>query len=262
MSDDKIGAPGTTYLLKHTSHTVPAVLNEIVSTIDPNTLYDQNKAKAAKSLLFNEIAYVKLHLQRPIFGDTYSVNRSTGSFILIDNLSNQTVAGGIITDEPAVKGVIKKNASTKSGCVVWLTGLSGAGKTTIAYALKKQLKTLGRLAYVLDGDEIRRGLSRDLGFSPQDRTEHVRRVGEVASLFAHAGVIAVVALISPYKKDRDLARLAVVDEPFYEIFVDASIDTCESRDPKHLYKKVRPERSKILLGLAPPMSDRNPQISS
>ena len=125
------------------------------------------------------------------------------------------------------------------GCVVWMTGLSGSGKSTVAHAMEEHLVRSGRLAYVLDGDNVRHGLNADLGFSPEDRAENIRRIGQVAALFAEAGVIAITAFISPYRADRRAARQAVGDERFVEVFLDTPAAECEKRDPKGLYRKAR-----------------------
>lgn len=147
------------------------------------------------------------------------------------------------------------------GCVVWFTGLSGSGKSTIACALEKKLITLGHLAYVLDGDNIRHNLNSDLGFSPEDRRENVRRIGELAVLFADAGLITVTALISPYRDDRDRVRRKVGQERFIEIFLDVSLDICERRDVKGLYKKVRNGEISDFTGIdAPYEKPLNPEI--
>src|SRR4029079_16991230 len=136
--------------------------------------------------------------------------------------------------------------------VVWLTGLSGAGKSTIATELERELFSLGKFAYVLDGDNIRHGLGSDLGFSPKDRTENIRRVGEVAKLFADAGVICVTAFISPYRADRDLVRKIIPRDRFIEVFVNAPLDVCEQRDPKGLYAKARAKEIKEFTGISAP----------
>ncbi len=125
------------------------------------------------------------------------------------------------------------------GCVVWLTGLSGSGKSTIACALEEKLTTAGHLAFVLDGDNVRHGLNKDLGFSAEDREENIRRIGEVGALFAHAGIITIAAFISPYAKGRNAARHAAGEGRFFEVFLDTPLEACESRDPKGLYRKVR-----------------------
>jgi bifunctional enzyme CysN/CysC len=138
------------------------------------------------------------------------------------------------------------------GCVLWLTGLSGAGKSTIATELERELFNLGRHVYVLDGDNIRHGLGSDLGFSPKDRTENIRRVGEVAKLFADAGVICITAFISPYRADRDLVRKIIPGDRFIEVFVNAPLEVCEQRDPKGLYAKARAKEIKEFTGISAP----------
>ncbi|RMH39678.1 MAG: adenylyl-sulfate kinase [Deltaproteobacteria bacterium] len=138
------------------------------------------------------------------------------------------------------------------GAVVWLTGLSGAGKSTLAYALEKRIVDAGRFAFVLDGDNVRHGLNSDLGFSPEDRTENIRRLGEVAALFADAGVVTITSFISPYRADRARARDAVGADRFFEVFVDAPLDVCEQRDPKGLYKKARAGEIPQFTGISAP----------
>lgn len=252
MDHESMGIEGQSYLLKHTTQTVPAVLSRINNKIDIHTFEKcRNESGSQEKLLSNDIACVDLFLHRPIFFDPYDKNQTTGSFILIDHLSNQTVAAGVIINQQT--DVVKKQDEiTKKGCVVWLTGLSGAGKTTIAHALKERLQAQGDLAYVLDGDVIRGGLSKDLGLSPQDRSEHTRRVAEVAALFADAGMIAIVALISPYIKDRLMAREAVPPGQFFEVFIDTPLEVCEQRDPKNLYKKARAGEIQNLSGIGAP----------
>lgn len=140
----------------------------------------------------------------------------------------------------------------QSGCVVWLTGLSGSGKSTLARALETHLVSIGRTCYVLDGDNIRQGLNRDLGFSPTDRHENIRRIGEVAALLADAGLITITAFISPYRADRRLARQAAYAQPFMEVFLNASLAVCRQRDPKGLYAKARQGEVKQFTGIAAP----------
>lgn len=147
---------------------------------------------------------------------------------------------------------VVKTASQRAGCVVWLTGLSGAGKTTIASATEDLLRNEGRAVCVLDGDSLRRGLCSDLGFSPEDRQENIRRVGEVARLFADAGVVCIVALISPYRRDRDRARAAVPVGRFIEVFVNSPLEVCERRDPKGLYARARAGTLKDFTGVSAP----------
>ena len=141
------------------------------------------------------------------------------------------------------------------GCVVWFTGLSGSGKSTLARALEERLVSSGHLVYVLDGDNIRHGLNCDLGFSPEDRNENIRRIGEVAALFRDAGIVVLTAFISPYRADRDLARQAVGEDRFLEVFVDAPLATCEERDPKGLYVKARAGEIPEFTGLTAPYEE-------
>ena len=257
MDGKQQAVPGNSWLLKHTTNTVSAVLNEIVYKIDIHTLHRKTEQYGPKpSLDFNDIARVRFELHRPISADTYDVNRSTGSFILIDPRSNQTVAAGMVIDRESPPETLDehhlKGTHDHHGCVVWLTGLSGSGKTTLARALEKKLKESGRPCYVLDGDEIRKGLSKDLGFSHEDRTEHVRRVGEVAALLSKAGLAAIVALISPFHKDRDKAREAAKEGCFLEIFLDSPLAVCEARDPKGLYERARKGEIPDFTGISAP----------
>ncbi len=148
----------------------------------------------------------------------------------------------------------RKSRNKHAGGILWFTGLSGAGKTTLALALEQELFTRGYQTYVLDGDNIRGGLNSDLGFSPDDRTENIRRIGEVAALFADAGQIVITAFISPYREDRDRAR-QIKPEPFREVFVKANLDTCEARDPKGLYKKARTGEIPEFTGVSAPYEE-------
>ena len=151
-----------------------------------------------------------------------------------------------------VTGSQREARNGHPGCIIWLTGLSGAGKSTIATELERQLFTLGKHAYVLDGDNMRHGLASDLGFSPQDRTENIRRVGEVAKLFADAGLICITAFISPYREDRDMVRAIMPAGRFIEVFVNAPLEVCERRDPKGLYAKARAREIKEFTGISAP----------
>ncbi len=186
-------------------------------------------------------------------------NHATGAFILIDRLTNATVAAGMIVDKTSAED--KKAANVKSSNItsvqslvsaedrarllghrpktLWLTGLSGSGKSTIAKALEKRLVDSGKLAFILDGDNIRHRLNRDLGFSDNDRTENIRRISEVARLMNDAGAIVITAFISPFAADREMARENIRSEYFTEIFIDTPLEVCEQRDPKGLYKKAR-----------------------
>lgn len=238
--------PGRPYLLKCGTRSVGASVTEIKHKVDVNT-FDHH---AAKELKLNEIAFCNLALSEPIAFDPYEANKETGSFILIDRLSNETVAAGLIwfglrratNVHKQALDVDKKTRSQQKAqtpAVLWFTGLSGSGKSTIANAVERKLQALGRHTYLLDGDNVRHGLNKDLGFSDADRVENIRRVAETAHLFVDAGLITLVSFISPFKAERDMARELMEDGEFYEIFVDTSLEECEARDPKGLYAKAR-----------------------
>ena len=258
MAEERLKA-NQPYLIKIGTQTVKAVFSEIVFRIDPNELH----RKQARSLSLNEIGRVVFETFKPIVCDEFAKNRHTGSFIVIDPVTNGTVAAGMVIDRGQGGGSVlsrasseepvSQNISRESGRIgredrakllgqhavtLWLTGLSGSGKSTIAFALEQALVSRGRVAYVIDGDNVRHGLNRDLGFSPSDRKENIRRVAEVAALFNDAGIIVISSFISPYAEDRDSAR-QIVGDGFFEVFVDAPLEVCEERDPKGLYKKAR-----------------------
>lgn len=260
------------YVVKHTTSVVRGHFSEIHYRIDPNTLHRQN----VDALHLNDIARISMHLYRPIFCDEYTRNRQTGSFIVIDVRTNFTVGGGMVIDRSHRYDIIRPDADsgsvglhiTRHGghitarqredvmgqkpITLWLTGLSGSGKSTLAYALEKRLTEEGRACLVLDGDNIRHGLNRDLGFSPEDRAENIRRVAEVARLLNEAGLIVLTSFISPYIKDRQSAMGIIGEERFVEIFVDAPIGVCEQRDPKGLYAKARAGEIADFTGISSP----------
>jgi len=241
------------YLVKHTTGLVRGQVTELKFQIDPNTLH----RRPAETLQLNDIGRARLQLFRPLLCDEYERNRQTGSFILIDAVTNFTAGAGIIIDrshpyqapQPAATNIVRHagQVTTEQRAKVleqhpvtlWLTGLSGSGKSTLAYALEKRLIAAGHACVVLDGDNIRHGLNRNLGFSPEDRAENIRRVAEVAKLFNEAGLIVITSFISPYRQDRALARQIIGDERFIETLVDAPLEECERRDPKGLYRKAR-----------------------
>jgi bifunctional enzyme CysN/CysC len=237
--------PGTRYTLKHTTRSTRAVVRDLEYRLDVNTLHRDD---TASSLKLNEIGRIRLRAQQPLLFDAYRRSRETGSFILIDEATNNTVAAGMITG-PSMQeshvvwhsGSVQRDERATKGMTVWLTGLSGSGKSTVAAELERRLVASGRPAYLLDGDNLRHGLNADLTFSADDRRENVRRVGEVAKLLADAGVIAIVSLVSPYAADRARAREAHNEAglPFAEIFVDTPLEICEARDPKGMYAKAR-----------------------
>jgi bifunctional enzyme CysN/CysC len=258
------------YLVKHTTRTVRATCAELAYRIDPDTLHRQ----PAEALGLNEIGRVRLRLRTPLLCDAYERNRQTGGFILIDPVHHFTVGAGLIIDRshgyhaPRVHTeAAPKNLRRHDGAVtaddrarllgqrpatLWLTGLSAAGKSTIAYALEQRLIAAGHACVVLDGDNLRHGLNRDLGFSPGDRAENIRRVAEVARLLNDAGLIVITAFISPYREDRARAGEIIGRERFVEVLVDAPLAECERRDPKGLYAKARAGEIAEFTGVSAP----------
>jgi len=254
---------GGNYLVKHSCSMVPGVLSRVRYKVDVNTMKRDKSADkeevTSDSLNLNEIGRCHITLHRPIAFDPYDRNRATGAFIIVDRLTNVTIGAGMIVDRivsrsgrrqaPVSQNIVKSGSLVSSsdrralmgqkGATIWLTGLSASGKSTIARQLEKQLVEQGRPCYILDGDNIRHGLNRDLGFSMEDRQENIRRIAEVAALMNDAGVIVVTAFISPYREDRRSAREVIGGEAFIEAFVDTPIEVCEQRDPKGLYKKAR-----------------------
>jgi bifunctional enzyme CysN/CysC len=251
---------GKRYFLRHTTKSVVAVLSEVRHRIDVDTLHHDS---GANRLELNEIGRVVIRTNSPIAFDPYRRNRDTGSFILVDEATNDTVAAGMILDtaespgvEPAAHGrrsanvVWQPEALSREqrlsvlglrGATVWFTGLPASGKSTLAGELERHLVQQGRPAYRLDGDNLRHGLNGDLGFDPADRAENVRRTAHAACLLADAGTVAVVSLVSPYEADRELAR-AIHEErglDFVEIWLDTPLQECERRDPKGLYARAR-----------------------
>ncbi|KAA5605506.1 sulfate adenylyltransferase subunit CysN [Roseospira marina] len=255
MADERM-LPERSYLLKIGHTTVPAQITEIKHRLDVNT---QNKL-AAKHLDLNEVAFCNLSLARPVPFDPYETNRATGGFILIDRTTHQTVGCGMIAfglrraenihwQALSVDKATRATQKHQTPGVLWFTGLSGAGKSTVANLVEKRLMALGHHSYILDGDNVRHGLNRDLGFTPEDRVENIRRVAEVSRLFVDAGLIVLVSFISPYRAERRLAREKVADGEFLEVFVDTPLAVCEARDPKGLYKKARAGQIKNFTGI-------------
>ncbi len=209
---------------------------------------------AAKTLELNQIGICNVYLDQSLPFDPYVENRDMGGFIVIDRLTNNTVGVGLIhfalrradnVHWQAIEVDRKAHASLKGQrpAVLWFTGLSGAGKSTIANIVERKLHAIGRHTYLLDGDNLRHGLNRDLGFTTADRVENVRRTAEVASLMADAGLIVLVSLISPYRAERRMARDLIGEEHFLEVFVDTPLDVAEGRDRKGLYAKARSRRN-------------------
>jgi bifunctional enzyme CysN/CysC len=250
--------PGARYTIQHTTRSTRAVVRGLDYRLDVNTLH---RDESAGALSLNEIGRIQLRTQQPLLYDAYRRSRDTGSFILVDEATNNTVAAGMITGPTQHNaqvvwhsGSVQRAERATSGMTVWLTGLSGSGKSSVAAELERRLVASGRPAYLLDGDNLRHGLNADLGFSAEDRAENVRRVGEVAKLLADAGVIAIVSLVSPYAADRQRVRAAHSEGslPFLEIFVDTPLEVCEARDPKGMYAKARAGEIQHFTGIDDP----------
>jgi bifunctional enzyme CysN/CysC len=244
--DDYEMLPGRPYLLKIGARTVSATLAQPKYKVNVNTL----EQIAAKTLELNEIGVCNINLDRPIPFDPYVENRDMGGFILIDRFTNATVAAGLLhfalrrSDNVHWQAIeVDKSAHAmqkgQKPCVVWFTGLSGSGKSTIANIVEKKLFEQGRHSYLLDGDNVRHGLNKDLGFTDADRVENIRRVSEVAGLMVDAGLIVLVSFISPFVAERRMARERVEGGEFIEVFVNTPIEVAEQRDPKGLYQKAR-----------------------
>jgi bifunctional enzyme CysN/CysC len=263
-------ARGKTYKLKLATQEVECHIESIDKVIDASTLEPVSRPAEDLAVGRHEVAELTLHTRKPVAFDVHADIIPTGRFVIVDGFD--VAGGGIIAagDYPrrTHDGTTKSNNIYWSlgkvtamqrelrnghlGCVLWLTGLSSAGKSTIATELERELFNLGRHVYVLDGDNVRHGLGSNLGFSPKDRTENIRRVGEVAKLFADAGVICITAFISPYREDRDLVRKLLPETRFVEIYVNAPLEVCEQRDPKGLYAKARAKEIKEFTGISAP----------
>ena len=244
---------GKSYLIRHTTREVSATIDEVTYRFDIETLHRD----VVPRLEANDIGRISLTTGRPVFMDTYEHNRRTGSFLVLDPVSNNVVAAGMATRVQATESLQSK---PKSGQVVWLTGLSGAGKSTISDALVDLLKREGLNAARLDGDDLRTGLNSDLGFSPDDRAENLRRAAHVAKLFASLGHITICSFISPLNADRAKIR-EIIGESYLEVYVLASLAECERRDPKGLYKRARSGEIKQFTGITSTFEEPdNPDI--
>ncbi len=248
--------PGRSYLLKTGATTVPALVSDLKYKVNVNTL----EHIAGKTLGLNEIGVCNLSLGKSISFDPYRENRATGNFILIDRMTNATVGAGMIDfalrratnihwQALDVDKGSRSAMKNQKPCVLWFTGLSGAGKSTIANLVEKKLHSLGKHTYLLDGDNVRHGLNRDLGFTDADRVENIRRVAEAAKLMVDAGMIVLVSFISPFRSERDMAREMLEEGEFREIYVSTSLEVCEARDPKGLYRKARAGELKNFTGI-------------
>ena len=248
--------PGRPYLMKVGTQTVSATVTDIKYEVNVNTL----EHTAAKQLGLNGIGVCSLSVNRPIAFDPYAENQDTGGFILIDRMSNNTVGAGMLhfalrrsqnihRQHVDVDKARRAELKAQKPGILWFTGLSGAGKSTIANALEKKLAAAGQHTYMLDGDNVRHGLNRDLGFTDADRVENIRRVAEVAKLMVDAGLIVLTSFISPFRSEREMARGMLEEGEFIEIFVDTPLEVAEERDPKGLYKKARRGELKNFTGI-------------
>lgn len=278
--DDTPFDPGKMYQLRHTTRMVRAMVNQLNYRIDVNTMHRED----TDSLMLNEIGRVQLTTTKPLFYDRYALNRETGNFILIDPTTNNTVAAGMIrgksrdiedlVDAPVAAKSTDRQRSTNvvweagaltleeregmnghKAAVLWFTGLSGSGKSTVAKALERTLYERGVHTMFLDGDNLRHGLNGDLGFAPEDRAENIRRVSEVAALgVSHASVV-LCSFISPYAKDRDFARSIVPNGRFFEIYAKCDLEVLKRRDPKGLYAKALSGEIKNFTGISAPYEE-------
>jgi bifunctional enzyme CysN/CysC len=268
---------GDRVALKQTSKTVRATVQALHTRLDPETLDELDNPV---ELSINDIGEVTLRTSSVVVADSYSDNRDSGAFILIDETSNDTIGAGTIIEPREVKpGTQTRNdirwhpsaldrdhrwkATGQRGATIWFTGLPASGKSTVAVAVERALVESGDVAYLLDGDNIRHGLSDDLGFSAGDRAENIRRVGHLTRLFADAGVVALASLVSPLKSDREIARTLseAARLPFIEVYICTSVEECEKRDPKGLYARARAGELKGLTGVdAPYEAPENPDL--
>ncbi|MBN8261085.1 MAG: sulfate adenylyltransferase subunit CysN [Xanthomonadales bacterium] len=258
MGDERL-LPGRPYLLQVGARTVGASVTEIKHKVDVNT----QDHLAAKHLELNEVAYCNLHLDQPIAFEPYARNRTLGGFILVDRQNNATVAAGTLDFALRRAGNIhwqhldvdkaaRARIKHQQPRCLWFTGLSGAGKSTIANLVEKKLLAMGQHTYLLDGDNIRHGLNKDLGFTDEDRVENIRRVAEVARLMTDAGLIVLVSFISPFRAEREMARALFARGEFMEVFVDTPLAVAEARDVKGLYAKARRGELRNFTGIDSP----------
>ena len=261
MNDEPM-QPGRPYLFKTAGKTVDGVITELRHEINVNSL----EHKSAKILRFNEVGLVNVKLSQQIAFEAYAENKTLGSFIIIDKITNKTIACGMINfglrrasnihmqavDVDQQSRATQKHQQPK---VLWFTGLSGSGKSTIANLVEKKLHAMGKHTYLLDGDNVRHGLNKDLGFTDVDRVENIRRIGEVASLMVDSGLIVLTAFISPFRAERQMVREMMGGNEFIEIFVDTPLEVCEQRDIKGLYKKARAGDLKNFTGIDSPYEE-------
>ena len=245
MHDDHL-LPGRPYLIKMGAQVTNAQISDLKYKVNVNTL----EHMAGKTLELNEVGIANISADKALAFDPYDDNRHSGRFIIIDRFTNATVGAGMVNhslrratnikwQEMDINKQARAYQKGQKSAVLWFTGLSGAGKSTVANMVEKKLHAMGKHTYTLDGDNVRHGLNKDLGFTDADRVENIRRVGETAKLFVDAGVITLVSFISPFKSERQLARSLVEKDEFIEVFIDTPLEVCEQRDVKGLYKKAR-----------------------
>jgi len=250
---------GRSYLIKIGSQLIPGTITGIKFRTNVNTL----EHTAATKLELNEVGTVTIAADKAVAFDAYGDNAQTGSFILIDRISNATLGAGVVDfglrraqnlsyQSFDVNRQVRADLKNQTPSIVWFTGLSGSGKSTVANLIEKRLTAQGRHAYILDGDNVRHGLNKDLGFTEADRIENIRRVAEVARLMADAGLIVIVSFISPFRNERRLAREIAGDIKFTEVYVDTPLEVCEARDPKGLYARARRGEIKNFTGIDSP----------
>ncbi|WP_026940844.1 sulfate adenylyltransferase subunit CysN [Hellea balneolensis] len=268
MSENEL-YPGRQYLLKTGNKTVPASILKLKHRIDINDFSEV----AVNTLALNEVGVATLSLSAPIAFDAYNDNRNTGSFILIDRQTNATVgvgmldfalrrASNVVWQDLDVNKAVRAEQKNQKPALLWFTGLSGSGKSTIANLVEKRLLDLGRHTYTLDGDNVRHGLNRDLNFSKADRVENIRRIGEVSRLMVDAGLITMASFISPYRAERQMARDLLENGEFIEIFVNTPLEVAEARDVKGLYAKARAGEIKNFTGIdSEYQAPQNPEIT-
>ncbi len=258
MAEEEL-LPGRQYLLKLSTATVPATVSALKHKVDVNTLGHL----AGKTLLLNEVGYCNFSLSQPLAFDAYRDNRDMGGFVLIDRFTNATVGAGMIDfglrratnvhwQALDVNKQTRAHLKGQRPVILWFTGLSGSGKSTIANLVEKALTAEGRHTYLLDGDNVRHGLNRDLGFTDADRVENIRRVSEASRLFLDAGLIVLVSFISPFRSERRMAREMVGEGEFIEVFVDTPLEVCMARDPKGLYEKAKAGAIRNFTGIDSP----------
>lgn len=261
MTEDEL-LPGRQYLLKAGAKSVPVTVTELKHKVDVNNL----EHFAAKTLQLNEVGFCNLSAAVPIAFDQYKDNRETGSFIIVDRFTNGTVGAGMIEfglrratnvhwQALDINKSVRAEQKGQKPVILWFTGLSGSGKSTIANIVEKKLTLSGRHTYLLDGDNVRHGLNRDLGFTDADRVENIRRVAETAKLFVDAGLIVLVSFISPFRSERRSARELVGEGEFMEVYVDTPLEVCMARDPKGLYKRAQAGEIKNFTGLDSPYEE-------